>query len=188
MKNILFMTVAIGAFCAFGQGQYDIRPDEAAATDAPTAVEWQDANDSSIAALTSDSVLATVVKDEKSAVALLEKLRGAYLTDPMAALQIGAVSQWVMIEDERPWYGYVLPIHDTPHADGREIWVKALMTTLKSASDDYVMTFCLDQLRWCGYPKCADCIRAFARTARSIRVREFAEMVAKELEGGAIGF
>ena len=187
MKKLLTMVAMAAALCVFAKDQYDIKPEEAKANDAPTAVEWQNKNDATLKALTADDVLASFVRDEASAKALLAKVQPAYATDPMAAMQIGAVTQWVMVEDKKPWYVFGLPLVATPHSDGRKVWVKALFDTMTAATDDYVAEFCLDQLRWCGCKKCAACVRAFSTTARSVRVKEFAEMVATELEGKAVG-
>ena len=175
-KLILAMTVAVAA-CAFAKDQYDIKPDAAKASEALSAVDWQNKNDAKLAAATGDAALAAFVADEAAAKALLAQVKPAYATDPLTAFQIGAVTQWVMLDD--PWYCL---LWDGPHAAGRKVWVKALCGTLRSATDDYVKMFCLDQLRWCGCPCCAKCVAAFAAEEKSKAVKDFAAWVVRELE------
>ena len=182
MKKLLTMVAMAAALCVFAKDQYDIKPEEAKANDAPTAVEWQNKNDATLKALTADDVLASFVRDEASAKALLAKVQPAYATDPMAAMQIGAVTQWVMVEDKKPWYVFGLPLVATPHSDGRKVWVKALFDTMTAATDDYVAEFCLDQLRWCGKNAQADKVLAVGQKSGSKAVNDFAAMVAKELK------
>ena len=122
-------------------------------------------------------IIRCAVPDEAAAQALLAQVKGAYATDPVVAFQIGAVTQWVMLDD--PWYCI---LWDGPHAAGRKVWTKALCGTIRGATDDYVKMFCLDQLRWCGCPCGAKCLAAFAAQEKSKAVKDFAEMVARELE------
>ena len=112
---------------------------------APSAVDWSKKNDAAIAAATTDEALAAVVADEASAKALLAKIKPAYETCPLAATQIAAVSQWVMLPD--PWYCL---FWDGEHAAGRKVWTAALLDTMKKADCKCVKRFCGDQLRWCG--------------------------------------
>jgi len=180
MKRLMFVLMAVVAAVGFAgekKDALDIRPEAAKMTDAPTAVEWQNANDAALAAATDDAVLAAFVADEVSAKALLAKVRGAYQTDPTVAFQVSAVSQWVMMDD--PWYCL---LWDGPHAAGRKVWTKALCTTIRSATDDYVKSFCLDQIRWCGFPCCAKCLAAFAAQEKSKAVKDLADIVVRELE------
>jgi hypothetical protein len=104
-------------------------------------------------------------------------LKGAYATDPLTLTQIASVSQWVMLPDS--WYNF---IWDGPHAAGRKVWVKALIGKAASSSDDYVRIFCLDQLRWCGKCSQAAKVREIAASAEAREVKDFARMVARELE------
>ena len=64
---------------------------------------------------------------------------------------------------------------------GRKVWVKCLFEQIDRTDDEYVKTFCLDQLRWCGTPCQASAVRALgARSSKG--VKEFADWVARELE------
>ena len=144
MKKLIFGLVMAVAVCAFAKDQYDIRPDAAKAGAAPTAVEWQKKNDAKIAEATEPAVLAAFVADAASAEALLAKIGPAYLGDPIVLTQIAAVTQWTMLPD--PWYCL---FWDGPHAAGRKVWKAALEKTIASAKDDYVRTFCRQQLDLC---------------------------------------
>lgn len=171
MKKLIFlgsMTCLLSACTtAFN---LDIRPD-ATASKVPSAVVWSNANDTSLAAATSDLVLSDIPRSESSALALLGQLKGAYATDPYVMTQVGAVSQWTM----RP---------------GRErertIWIGALLKTAETTQDAYVQMTCLDQLRWCGDAGSVSRIRAIgAKGDKS--VGDFSEMVIRELSGRSIG-
>ena len=180
MKKILLAVMVAAATSAFAKEKrdvYDIRPDAAKMTDAPTAVEWQNANDMALKAATDDAALAAFVADESSAKALLARVEGAYRTDPTVAFQVAAVSQWVMLDD--PWYCL---FWDGQHAAGRKVWMKALCAAARGATDDYVKSFCLDQIRWCGCPCCAKCVAAFAAQEKSKAVKDIADIVVRELE------
>ena len=146
MKKLIFGLVMAVAVCAFAKDQYDIRPDAAKASDAPTAVEWQNKNCAAIAAATADGVLAALVADAASADALLSKIGSAYDGDPLVLTQIAAVTQWVMLPD--PWYCL---FWDGPHAAGRAVWTDALTRRIAQAKDDYVRMFCRQQLDLCGF-------------------------------------
>ena len=177
MKKFLFSLFLAAAACAFAKDQYDIKPDAAKAGEALSAVDWQNKNDAALKTATDEATLAAFVADEASAKALLAQVKPAYATDPMVAFQIGAVTQWVMLDD--PWYCL---FWDGQHAAGRKVWTKALCGTLRGAQDDYVKMFCLDQLRWCGCKCGAKCLAAFAEGEKSKAVKDFAAWVARELE------
>ena len=144
MKNLIFGLVMAGVVCAFAKDQYDIRPDAAKASDAPTAVEWQNKNCAAIAAATADGVLAALVADAASADALLSKIGSAYDGDPLVLTQIAAVTQWTMLPD--PWYCL---FWDGPHAAGRAVWTDALTRKIAQEKDGYIRTFCRQQLDLC---------------------------------------
>ena len=119
------------------KNEYDIRPD--AAKDAtPTAVEWQNANDAKLAAQTKPDVLVKFVESPAAADALLAQVGAAYAGDPLVLTQIACVSQLVMCPKcpKAPAY--------------RKVWVAALERARDAAKDDYVKTFCRQQLWWCG--------------------------------------
>ena len=104
MKKFLFSLFLAAAVCAFAKDQYDIKPDAAKAGEALSAVDWQNKNDAALKAATDEATLAAFVADEASAKALLAQVKGAYLTDPLVARQVAAVSQYVI-----PWYGSGFP-------------------------------------------------------------------------------
>jgi hypothetical protein len=184
MKKAMMATAAVMAaaiaLAAAKKDEYDIRPGEDKVNSAPTAVAWQNANDAALAAAVGDGELAEAVETESSARRLLAEVKGAYLTDATAATKIAAVSQWVMGQDA--WYEFWKP----SRADGRKVWAKALMERVRTSSDSYVRMFCLDQLRWCGYPCQIECIKVLARVDGDAGVKAFAQMVARELESARL--
>lgn len=182
MKNILLVLAAVSAVIAAKADYNDIRPAKYEPK-SPTAVVWQNDNDKALADATSCEALAALAATPASARALLMKLRGAYDTDPMVMMQIGALSQWVMEKDR------FLCFRKPSRAAARKIWVKALVETAETSVDAYIKTLCLDQLRWCG----CDC-RCLVRRIYGVgvnsgdkAVEDFAAMVARELEGRAAG-
>ena len=144
MKKLIFAMVVAVAACAFAKDQYDIRPDAAKAASAPTAVEWQNKNDAAIAAATEPDVLAAFVADAAAADALLAKIGSAYEGDPIVLTQIAAVTQWVMLPD--PCFLFFWK--PSPSA-GREVWTAALVRKIAEAKNDYIRTFCRQQLDLC---------------------------------------
>ena len=184
-KTIAITLVAAAAFASAAEVKLqDIRPDAATAPAALTGAEWQVTNAVALAEATADEKLAAFVVDAAAAEALLSKLGGAYRTDPVVAFQIGAVTQWTMGED--PCFLFFW--RPSPSA-GRRVWTEALLARAASATcDDYVRTFCLDQLRWCGYQCAGFAARVRAAGASAPKaVCEFSDVVANELEGKAIG-
>lgn len=146
---------------------------------APIASEWQGANLDKLAAATDESVIASFVDSEEAALELLKNVKGAYKTDPLLAVQIVEVTHYVMTDANSSWYEFW-----RAHRDGeRRLWTKALLKTAKESSDDYIKTFCLDQLRWCGYPCQAKCVTTIGGGKA---VQDFAAMVARELKGETI--
>ena len=110
----------------------------------PLAANWSRENDSAIAAATEESVLAGFVSDAASADALLAQLKGAYETDPIVMTQIAAVTQWVMLPDP-----FFLFFWKPFPSSGRVVWREALERRASSTTDDYVRTFCAQQLELC---------------------------------------
>ena len=110
----------------------------------PFAVGWSQAHDAEIKAATEEVVLAACVADAESAAALLGKIKPAYESDPLVLTQIAAVTQWVMLND--PWYCL---FWDGPHAAGRAVWIAALERKIAESKDDYIRTFCRQQLDLC---------------------------------------
>ena len=132
----------------------------------PSAAEWQAANKDALAKATSDAELICFVRDVASARALLAEVKPNYATDPLKASQIAAVSQFVM----RPGW---------EHARG--IWTEALFKSFQAATDDGVRMAYLEQLRWCGCKKHAGAIQVVASACTSKAVRDFANVVVREL-------
>jgi len=127
---------ALLAGCATTKDAYDIRP-EASNDGIPTAVAWQNANEAKIAAATKPEVLKAFVASDAAADALLAQVKGAYASDPVVMTQIGCVTQLVMCPK-------------CPKATAcRKVWVAALERRMASTSDDYVKTFCQQQLWLC---------------------------------------
>ena len=116
--------------------QYDIRPD-ATKDSVPTAVEWQNANDKVLKEATKGETIASFVASDKTADALLAKVKGAYTSDPVVLTQIACVTQLTLCSKcpKAPEY--------------RRIWVAALERRIASTQDDYVKTFCTQQLWLC---------------------------------------
>ena len=184
MKNLLMVGVVFAAVVAMGadtkkKDAYDIRPTAAAAADAPSAVDWQNANDETLAEATSPESLAAFVRNEDAAKALLAEVKGAYSSDPMKLMQISAVSQFVMSTDTSLCRRLFLFWEQT-RDEQRQIWTAALMAAARSATDSYVQVFMLDQLRWCGYPRQAPEVSVL-RASSDKAVAAMAELVATEL-------
>ena len=110
----------------------------------PFAVGWSQAHDAEIKAATEEDVLAACVADAGSASALLGKIKPAYESDPLALTQIAAVTQWVMTDD--PCF---LFFWKPSPSDGRKIWTEALARKIAESKDDYIRTFCRQQLDLC---------------------------------------
>jgi hypothetical protein len=186
MKKMLLAVSLSLAFAAFAADDKlnDMKPEAAKGAVAPTGAEWQGANGDKIAAETSDAALAAVVADEAGAKALLGRLKGAYLTDPVVATKVAAVSQYVMVGADAAWYEF----WRTSRPAERELWSEALLAAASDAKDAYVQQFCLDQIRWCG--KCSQSakVRSIAAQAQAKEVKDFAELVARELESCPSGF
>ena len=155
MKMFLSVAAAVGCACAAcvaGAKDSYVDPNPYAGygtamqstAEAPLAVNWSRENDEKIAAATEESVLAGFVSDAKSADALLAQLKGAYETDPIVMTQIAAVTQWVMLPD--PCF---LCFWRPCPSDGRVVWKQALERRISTAMDDYVRTFCKQQLELC---------------------------------------
>ena len=110
----------------------------------PFAVGWSQAHDAEIKAATEEEVLAACVADAESAAALLGKIKPAYESDPLVLTQIAAVTQWVMLP-EPCWLCFWKP---SP-AKGRVVWNEALARKIAESKDDYIRTFCRQQLDLC---------------------------------------
>lgn len=175
MKTIVFaavMAMALGAFADYGK-------DMSATYQSCTAVDWQNKNNAPLAEATKPEVLEGFVKDEASAKALLASVEGAYTSDPMKLMQIAAVTQFVMVDDEC-WCKKVFLFWQQTRAEQRKIWATALLDLAKGSKDSYVTVFMLDQLRWCGCPCQAPAVSVL-RASQDKAVADMATIVATEL-------
>ena len=185
MKNILiafsFLCVACGAFADYTDPSpfADYTTGMASDPAKPMAVEWQDANRGILAAALADDVIAGTVADEKAAKALLKKVRGGFMTDPLAASQIAAATQYVMVNADRAWWQFWRESRDA----ARRTWTAALLSAAAAAKSDDVKEYCLDQLRWCAYPEQAPAVAAIGERSGSKAVRDFCKIVTDELGG-----
>ena len=144
MKKLIVKVFSVAALAALFTGcatsgakdVYDIKPAEKIVETSPTLVGWQQGKTrEQLSAATTEAELAKVVQSEQGALALLAEVKSDYKTDTLAASKIAAVSQYVLGKDR---------------LEARKTWVKALLTTAEKSENEYVQTFCLDQLRWCG--------------------------------------
>lgn len=188
MKKIVMMMVLAAAACCAAQQKkdaYDIRPEAAKAADAPTAEKWQAENREKLAAAVADDVLAGFVADEAAAGELLSHVKTGYATCPVKAFQIAAVTQYVMADKGGcPVLGALAFWKWFADSD-REIWARALMAAARGAKESDVKMYFLDQLRWCGLPCQAPCVRALGAASACKGVKDFANWVADELDNGA---
>ena len=170
MKKI-FIVVVLAAMTCFAAGKkkdaYDIKPGAAKPTDAPASEKWQAQNKAKLAEATKDEVLAAFVKDAASASALLSEVKPGFQTCPVKAFQIAAVTQYVM----------------RPGKEGRALWTEQLLAFAAKAEKNDVKMFYLDQLRWCGLKAQAGKVREMGKAAKEKCVKDFAELVATELDG-----
>ncbi|MBP3406169.1 MAG: hypothetical protein J6N18_08720, partial [Kiritimatiellae bacterium] len=142
----------------------------------PMAVEWHNTNRNALETETSEDALASFADSEEAAKDILAKIKTAYATDPMVAVQIAAVSQYVMTA-EPSWWEFWNWFSDSP----REIWTKALLEAVASATDTYVAQLCVDQLRWCAYPEQAADLCAIGKKAKCKALKQMIRMAVSEI-------
>ena len=185
MKKLVFSAmIGAMAFAAVAAGKTSKDPNAFAnygagmASDRqyPMAVEWHNTNRVALDAKASDDAVAAFAEDADAAKALLAKVKGAYATDPMVAVQVAAVSQYVMTA-EPSWWEFWTWFSDSP----REVWTKALLDTAAAADDAYVAEFCIDQLRWCAYPEQAADVCAIGRKAKCKALKQMVRMAVSEI-------
>ena len=157
------------AFASYGKGM-------ASDKNFPMAVEWHNANRSALESEASDDAVAVFAENAEAAKALLAKVKGAYATDPMVAVQIATVSQYVMTA-EPSWWEFWRWFSDSP----RCVWTKALLDATAAAEDSYVAQFCIDQLRWCAYPEQAADLCAIGKKAKCKAVKQMVRMAVAEI-------
>ena len=182
-RRILVAILAAAAIPAFAFN-YETLIKNAESTDgkAPIASIWQKENEKALAAAVSEGEIAAYTDSEEAAMKLLSSVKPAYATDPLDAFRIAEVTHWVMVDSDSSWYEFWRE-HRGPN---RRIWTEALIATASGASDDYVKLFCLDQLRWCAFPCQAEKV-ALVGACGGKGVRDFAQMVVRELKGDRIG-
>lgn len=150
---------------------------------APIGTSWHAQNLAAVNAATSDDALAVYVKDDAAAAALLEKVRGGYQTDPLTAVIIAAVTQYVMVDADSSWYEF----WREHRRQERRIWARSLMKaailSVKTKDDSLKTLFYLDQLRWCGFRGQAVRLWSLSQAGACPMVSAFAAQVAKELKG-----
>jgi len=155
----------------------DYTPAMASDPVSPMGVEWHDRNRAALEAATADAALAEVVACEANASALCAKVLPRYRTDPLAACQIAAVSQYVTAKAGSPWWAF----WKSARTDERRLWTRTLLRFAAAAEDVYVKEYFLDQLRWCGFPCQAAKVLATADGVKCPAYKAFAENVAREL-------
>jgi len=140
----------------------------------PMAYEWQSAHGAEIVEATKPETLGKFLASDEAARTLIDGVKEDYSTDPIVMVQIAAITQLVM--------------RDGGLDARRERWTKALLEKVSSTGSFYGAMFCLDQLRWCGYPRDAKTLREVATTwemradkEATRHVREFAAQVEREL-------
>ena len=145
MKKILFLALAGLSAAVMGADKLpDYSKSAAKSAMHVSAADWQQKEAAAIAAATDESVLAAFVADEASAKALLDKLEGAYRSDPIVMTQVAAVTHWVMSSEP-----FFLWFWEPSPAAGRKVWVAALKDMAESTTDAYVSTLCRQQLDIC---------------------------------------
>lgn len=151
MKKTLILALALAGAMAFAGEKQEAKyvdpnpfanygPAMQSTKEHPLAVNWSRRHDAEIARATSDAALKAVVADAASAAALLAKVKPAYASDPLVLTQVAAVTQWVM---------WKKGADAAARAAGRAVWTAALGRVVKETSDDYVRTFCRQQLDLC---------------------------------------
>ena len=188
MKKLILTAALVGTFFAVGAKETDYNDPNKFATyksgmascsTKPMAVEWQKTNAAALEKAVAADVLAGFVESEEAALALLKQVKPDYATDPMVAEQIAAVSQYVMTDGEDSWWEFWNWFGDS----ARKIWTKALLKSAAEAKDAYCKSYYLDQLRWCGLKAQAAKVRELGKAAKEKCVKDFAELVASELDG-----
>jgi hypothetical protein len=108
---------------------------------------------------------------------------------PATPLDQSAIDGTLFCEDGIP---YIVYSRDWPHCFDEEatayvgeIWARALMAAARGAKESDVKMYFLDQLRWCGLPCQAPCVRALGAASACKGVKDFANWVADELDNGA---
>ena len=132
-----------------------------------SAAQWAGKQQAALDAV-NDAALAGLLKQGAPALdALLAEVKTGYASDPVALTRIAALTQYVMRPDG---------------ASGRTAYAGALLAAAQRAGDADIICFFLDQLRWCGRKEDVPCVRAIGEKASDPAVRDFAFLVARELD------
>lgn len=198
MKKIVIVAMMALAAAVFAKDQeiLDIRPAPAKPGDAPSAVQWQKTHTNELSKLTTQWAENFFKGGQKAIDAELAWVMPAFGTEPLKAVEIAFLSQYVMTLPScggcknagKPWWKFWGSSEkDCAKVAGpRELWAKSLLKFAANAKEPEVTNWFLDQIRWCGLPCQAKCVRSLAAN-KDKAVKDFAEMVARELEGKAIG-
>ena len=179
MKRAIFLSVCFAAAASIAAVNYEelVKSAETSGNGvAPISSIWQKENEIWISKATAPEVIAACVESREKADALLAEVKTAYETDPVAAVKIAEVTHYVMDKPNPPWWAF----WRSSREGERRIWTEALLERAKTAADDYVKIFCLDQLRWCAFPEQSPEILSVGEEA-SGNVAKFAAQVAKEV-------
>jgi hypothetical protein len=114
-----------------------------------TAAQWAEKNKDALGAITDTSLADTLKQGAPALEKLFAEIKSAGASDPVASIQIAALSQLVM----RP-----------AGVASRKAYADALLAAAQRAADGDVACFFLNQLRWCGLPEQAAAIQAFAKS------------------------
>ena len=180
MKTLIALLLLSVSVVGFAANEYELiaRPKAEDPNAAPRATTWQAQNAEALAAATSDAEVLSYLACPCGGYGILSRIRPAYATDPLDAERISAITQYVMVDAGSSWWQFW-----REHRDGlRRRWTQALLRRASAAADEYVVIFCLDQLRWCGYAD-QDADLAALEAKSSPRVREFLGMLRRELKG-----
>ena len=178
MKTFTACMASLAAAVVFAEN-YEALGRIAATSDdgaVPISSEWQKEHEAELAAATSPDAIAACVESRDAAKALLDCVKTAYETEPIAAFRIAEATRYVMETSEAPWYAFW---RSSRRAE-RVVWTEALIDRARWADDGYVKIFCIEQLRWCAFPWQADAVRALGEGCENC-VRDFAVQVAGEI-------
>lgn len=146
--------------------------------DAPLGTAWHAQHMEEVNEATTDDALAAFVDSGEAADELLSRIKPGYQTDPLDAIRIGAVTQYVMANAGAKWYEF----WKSSRSGERAVWVGALVKALSAAKDEYVAIFLLDQLRWCADEGKVEAIKGAAAHLDSKNVATLLAQVVRELK------
>lgn len=180
MKHLLVAAIAAFAMSLSAATDYSKIATESTGEEnaAPLGTAWHAQHIEEVNEATTDDALEAFVDSETAAAELLSRIKPGYQTDPLDAIRIGAVTQYVMANAGAKWYEF----WKSSRSGERAIWVGALVKALSGAKDEYVAIFLLDQLRWCADEGNVDAIKAAAAHHDSKNVASLLAQVVRELK------